>query len=188
LKKNLFKSLVDFPVSDEDKRYLNQSIKLEKYKKDESVFRQGEICPKVYFIGTGLVKLSYLTLEGKEYIKSFISENEMFGSLQSQLSGGGSSFSAIAMEELELEVLDFSIMKELIERYPALQKLLLGFFQQLALKKEIREYEFLCLSAQQRYENFCLNYPEMSARIKQSELALYLGITPIALSRLKHRK
>jgi len=182
-----FSGVDDLPISDEDKGILKQSITPLTFKKNHVVIHQGEICSQIYFIHTGLVKLSYLTLDGKEFIKSFIHEDGMFGSLHSQLTGGDSTFSVIALEDLEVEALPFSKLQVLLQNYPALQYSAMVFFQQLALKKEVREYEFLCLSARQRYEKFCQQRPELLERIKQADLALYLGITPIALSRMKHR-
>ena len=97
------------------------------------MFRQGEVCPDIYFIRSRLVKLSYLTLDGKEFIKSFIQEGEVFGSLYSQLYGGGSPFNAIALEDLNVEVLAFSLLQELGQRHPLFQQFVLHFFQQLDL-------------------------------------------------------
>ena len=187
MKKKALPSLFGFPVSDDDQDRISAAVRTQHFKKNEIIFAQGEVCQQIYVIRSGLVKLSYLTLQGKEAIKSFISEDELFGSLYSQLTGGGSTFSAVALEDLDVEVLDYSLLQKLIERSPDLQKMLMHFFQQLALKKEIREYEFLCLSAKQRYDKLCTESPALVKRIKQRDLALYLGITPIALSRLKHR-
>ncbi len=177
-----------FPISVSDNVLVKQSVKVLRFNKNDTITHQGEVCSDIYFMRTGLVKLSYSTLEGKEFIKSFIRDGEMFGSLYSHLTGGGSTFSIVALEDIEVEVMPFSILQGLIEKYPALQQFALSFFQQLALKKEIREYEFLCLSAQERYEKFCQKNPEIVERIKQADLALYLGVTPIALSRMKHRQ
>jgi len=184
------KSLPSFdqlPISESDKERLKNQVTTQIFEKNSTVIHQGEVCKKVFFIRKGLVKLSYITREGKEFIKSFIQEGEMLGSLYSQLRGGGSTFNAIAIEELEVDSLDYNIFQQLIQENPTLQRFALVFFQQLALKKEIREYEFLCLSAQQRYEKFCEQQPDLIQRIRQADMALYLGITPIALSRMKNR-
>ena len=178
----------DFPLSDRGRLRIQKAIRRLSFKKGDAVFRQGEVCPDIYLIRSGLVKLSYLTLDGKEFIKSFIQEGKVFGSLYSQLHGGGSTFNAVALEDLHVEVVAFSVFQEAGENHPPFQEFILRFFQQLALKKEIREYELLCLSAQQRYEKFCQQRPDLVKRVKQAELALYLGVTPIALSRMKNRQ
>ena len=182
-----FSGFENLPVAKADESKLRQAIKKITVKKNSVVMPQGEVCENIYFLCRGLVKLHYITEDGKEFIKSFIDEGEMFGSLISVMSGGNSTFAATALEDLELEVMKFSIFQEFVKNSPAFQQFTLIFFQQLALKKEIREYELLCLSAQQRYEKLCEQKPQLVERIKQAELALYLGITPIALSRMKNR-
>ncbi|MDH5232185.1 MAG: Crp/Fnr family transcriptional regulator [Gammaproteobacteria bacterium] len=183
-------SLLDLqalPLTGEAKSKIQKSLNKLSFNKDQTIFHQGEVCTSLYFIRSGLVKLSYITTEGKELIKSFIAEGGMFGSLYSQLTGEGSTFNATALEDLAVDVLDYTALIQAGENSLEMQKIFVNFFQQLALSKEMREYEFLCLSAQQRYKKFCEQYPQIVSRIRQADLALYLGITPIALSRLKHR-
>lgn len=187
MKKNIFTSFQDFPFSVQDKENLLTAIRSMQFSKNSPVFSQGEICTRIYLVRSGLVKLNYLTPDGKETIKSFIAEGGLFGALSCLLAGESSTYSAIAMEDLVVESLDYAQLQQLSENSLALQKLLTQFFQQLALSKEIREYEFLCLSAQQRFSNFCTRNPQLVSRIRQADMALYLGITPIALSRLKGR-
>ena len=57
----------------------------------------------------------------------------------------------------------------------------------MGLKKELREHDLLCLSAEERYRNFLNDSPALVERITQMDMARYLGITPIALSRIKGR-
>lgn len=177
----------DLPVSEDDRHRVGQSIRTQSFQKGETIFNCGDVCTDIYLIRTGMVKLGYCTLDGKELIKSFITEGGVFGSLYSQLTGKGATYSAIALEDVEVDTLSYSVLAALGKNNPELQSVLLSFFQQLALSKEIREYEFLCLSAQDRYQRFCEQNQAILSRINQADLALYLGITPVALSRLKHR-
>ncbi|MCU7921881.1 MAG: Crp/Fnr family transcriptional regulator [Candidatus Thiodiazotropha sp. (ex Dulcina madagascariensis)] len=183
-------SLSDFdglPLSDRDRLLFDQSNTRLTVKKKSKLLNQGDVCPEIYFLRSGLVKLCYHTLDGKEYIKSFIKEGGMFGSLNSVLNNAGSTFSAIALEDSIVDAVAYTRLLNLLNKYPQLHTASLNFFQQLALKKEMREYELLCLSAQQRYEKFCRQEAALMHRIKQADLASYLGITPVALSRMKNK-
>ncbi|MCU7918237.1 MAG: Crp/Fnr family transcriptional regulator [Candidatus Thiodiazotropha sp. (ex Epidulcina cf. delphinae)] len=183
-------SLSDFdslPLSDRDRLLFDQSNTRLTVKKKSKLLNQGDVCPEIYFLRSGLVKLCYHTLDGKEYIKSFIKEGGMFGSLNSVLNNAGSTFSAIALEDSIVDAVAYTRLLNLLSKYPQLHTASLNFFQQLALKKEMREYELLCLSAQQRYEKFCREEAALMHRIKQTDLASYLGITPVALSRMKNK-
>jgi hypothetical protein len=59
--------------------------------------------------------------------------------------------------------------------------------EQHFVAKEQREYEFLQLSAEERYRQFCAERPEHLAQIPQHQVASYIGITPVALSRIRAR-
>ncbi len=48
--------------------------------------------------------------------------------------------------------------------------------------------ERLTLSARQRYEEFCSQFPQVIRRANLAYIASYLGITPATLSRLRNKK
>jgi len=54
-------------------------------------------------------------------------------------------------------------------------------------RKRMREEELLCLSAEKRYLDFVSSEPILAQRLEQQEIAAYLRITPVALSRIKRR-
>lgn len=45
----------------------------------------------------------------------------------------------------------------------------------------------LLYSPEERYQLFCHHYPDLEQRITDSQIAAYLGITAISLSRIKAR-
>jgi CRP-like cAMP-binding protein len=55
------------------------------------------------------------------------------------------------------------------------------------IEKEQREREFLSENATQRYINLIKQEPKFESRIPQHLIASYLGITPVALSRIRKR-
>ncbi len=155
--------------------------------KGEDIFSQGEVCPDVFILTQGLVKLHYVTLEGKEWIKSFIMDKGMFGSRASQSLCQPSSFSATCLEDCVVYSLSYRKFETLCAEDQKLAAMAFQFFQWLGLKKELREHQLLCLSAEERYRNFLDDNQALVGRITQTDMARYLGITPIALSRIKGR-
>jgi len=53
--------------------------------------------------------------------------------------------------------------------------------------KARREWEFMTLSAEQRYLVLMQTHPELEERISQYHLASHLGISPVSLSRIRRR-
>lgn len=155
--------------------------------KGRDIICQGEVCADVFLMTQGLVKFHYLTHDGKEWVKSFVADFGLLGSRMSQSLGEPSPFSITCLEDSTLIVLPYDRFEDACIHNPALSKIAFRFFQWLGLKKEIREHDLLCLSAEDRYLKFIRENVSLAGRITQVDMARYLGITPIALSRIKRR-
>jgi len=157
-------------------------------KKGELLIRQGDVNRSVFLVKSGLLKAYYTTVEGKELVKSFIQPNEFIGSLISCRTGEPSTFSLSCLEDCSLRQISFDALQKGADSQPEIASLLTDGLMKLAIKKERREYEFLCLSAPERYSLMKARNPQLIERITQNDLARYLGITPVALSRIKRRE
>ncbi|HET6395567.1 MAG TPA: Crp/Fnr family transcriptional regulator [Pseudoxanthomonas sp.] len=151
------------------------------------VIRQGEACTDVFVLRSGLVKIAYLTHDGKERVKSFIADAGLFGSRSAQMDGQGSPFAALCLEDSALAALPYPAFRDATLADPALMRAVFGFNEWLAMKKERREYDLLCRSAEERYRVFLAQEPSLAGRLTQGDIARYLGITPVALSRIRRR-
>lgn len=166
---------------------LQAAARVRVFKKGEHVFSQGEKCADVFFIRRGLVKLYFDTVDGKEWIKSFVADEGIFGSRSAQSTEQGSLFSVVCLEETEVEVFPYELFERICLSEPDIAREVFHFTQWLGLKKEMREYQLLCMSAEERYLSFIKNSSNLASRLTQVDIARYLGVTPIALSRIKKR-
>jgi len=74
---------------------------------------------------------------------------------------------------------------QLVENDPEWHKLLFRFVQRAYMMKEKREKAFLLDDATTRYLDFKESYAEIEKDLKQYHVASFLGITPVALSRIR---
>lgn len=156
-------------------------------KKGEHIFVQGEVCRDIFCMQSGLVKLYYNTLEGKEWIKSFIADRGIVGSRASQALDMPSPFSALCLEDTLMVRFPYELFERICLSDPKLAKMIFQFTQWLGLRKELREHQLLCQTAAEAYVEFRRTNVELADRLTQIDIARYLGITPIALSRIKKR-
>ncbi len=154
---------------------------------EEHLFRQGEDHGSLYAVRQGLLKAYYLSGEGKEHIKSFIQPGDFIGSLTASYAGQSSSFSLVCLQPAELIRLDFNQIYAASRDNANIAGLVVDFLLAFAMKKERREYELLCLSAEDRYRELLKTTPHIMDMVTQNEIALYLGVTPVGLSRIKKR-
>lgn len=158
------------------------------FDKQEYIFRQGEKDSNIYLVKSGLIKASYITGEGKEFIKSFLIEGDIIGSLNSaHFLRENCSFSLVCLEKTQLVSIAFDTLLDKSKSDAELSQLLIQNLLMLAMKKEKREYELLCLSPEQRYQLLKEKRPEVLEKVTQNDIARYLGITPVALSRIRKR-
>ena len=152
----------------------------------DHLIRQGEDCAEIFLVRAGLVKLFYLTRDGKEWVKGFVMDRGMVGSRTAQ-AGGESSFSAVCLERVDAVAVPYEVFRAALAANLSLAEAVFQFQEALGLKKEEREYDLLCRSAEERYARFVAREPELVSRLTQADIARYLGVTAIALSRIKRR-
>ena len=151
------------------------------------LLRQGMKLDSFFVIKEGLAKAFYVTVDGREFIKSIISEGECIASAQVIVTGDVCPFYLVALEDTHLIEIPGRTLLKLVGDDPGLAQSINKMLLQIAMKKERREYELLCLSAEQRYRSFCQRNPHLAERMSQLDIARYLGITPVALSRIRKR-
>ncbi|MEQ9823663.1 MAG: Crp/Fnr family transcriptional regulator [Puniceicoccaceae bacterium] len=158
-----------------------------KIRNREFLTRQGECDTRAFWLESGLLKATYVTEDGREFVKSFFEEGSLLGSLRAQFEGIPNPFSLQALENCSLYAVDMLALRHKAACDLTLSNALLEAMLALAIKKERRELEFLTLSAEERYGQMIRCNPGLVQRITQNDVARYLGITPVALSRIRNR-
>jgi len=151
------------------------------------LFRQGDRDPRLFLITSGLLKAYYVRPDGREHIKSFVPKGAIIGSMVAMDGDGSCTFSLVALTASATISLPFALLERAAQADPALANAVIGFLSAYARRKEQREYELLCLSAEARYRAALAALGEITDEISQADLAAYIGITAPALSRLKRR-
>lgn len=153
----------------------------------ETLFRADMAHPFVYFVESGIIKMIYETYDGDAWVKAFVAEGRFFASLAAFSPGGLTSFSAIAACAASVESLPYHILDQLGDRHAQWQRALRRSFELYAFRKECRERDLLTLSAEERYRRFIEEYPHIARRVTDRDIAGYVRVTPVALSRIKAR-
>lgn len=160
--------------------------KIEKAK-GEYVFTQGEPEKFFYYVQSGLLKAYYSSEEGKESIKSFILPKNIISSLSAVYSNKYCSFSLVCLENSQLIKIPIDVIFQYCKKELDIANDVIEFLLKFAMKKEEREFELLSLSAEERYIQILESQPLIIEKVTQNDLAAYLGITPVGLSRIKKR-
>lgn len=157
----------------------------EKIQKGDAFIREGDLPRKFAFVGSGLFRYYYVNEKGSEFTKGFFPEGNFITSYTAMIKRRPSYYTVQALEDSHLLVIDYPRWQKLYEDNTCWMNLLFALIEKGYMKKESRERELLVLDAEERYRVFLREYPNLEKRIKQHMIASYLGITPVALSRIR---
>lgn len=151
------------------------------------LLREGEIAGFVYYVIKGSLRL-WFNNDGKDITFQFFFENQAVSSFESFFELQPSMFTLETIEPAALLMLSKKDSDILVQSYPQLKDIFLNL-----VMKRMGNYSRLFLSRikdnpQQRYEELVKTHPEIILRVPQHQIASYLGITPVSLSRIRNKK
>ena len=168
-------------------RTITAALQVSRPGSGDCLFRHDEPHPYVYFVRHGIIKLVYETADGKAWIKAFAEEGRFFASLTALEPPGRTSFSAYAVSDSTVERLPYKELLQLADAHPVWQQVLRRAFEIYGFRKETRERELLTLSPEERYVRFIEERRQLAERLAHKDIAEYIRVTPVALSRIKKR-
>lgn len=148
------------------------------------LLHQGQVAEEIYFLVSGICHSCYLTEKGKEFSKEFYWENDWLIGFESLIKQQASPYLLESLTPCTMISLPIAALRQWRdEKHSIYLKLL----ETQLMYKENKERFMLLYSPEERYQLFCQHYPELLERLNDYQVAAYLGITPISLSRIKNR-
>lgn len=153
------------------------------FKKNEYLLKEGEICSKIYFIKTGLVRRFYL-IEGEEITKWIYHDYHWLTSLTSYFNHNPSFEYLQADQDTVVYYLSAQKEQELL-KFPLFLQFHFKFLR--ASLAAFDEFHFVLssMTAHKKYKYIIENFPLLVQRSKQKNIASLLGISQETLSRIR---
>ncbi|MDC5855247.1 Crp/Fnr family transcriptional regulator [Vibrio europaeus] len=148
------------------------------------LLHQGEVAEEIFFLLDGMCHSAYLTDKGKEFSKEFYWENDWIIGFESLVNQQPSPYLLESLTQCTLLSLPIETLRVWREQKHGIY---LKLLETQLMHKENKERFMLLYSPEERYELFCQHYPNLLERLNDYQIAAYLGITPISLSRIKKR-
>lgn len=143
---------------------------------------QGDKQEAAFYIETGIVRACHYTRDGQERCKEFYFEGELCLLYDSWLTGAPACYQLEALTELQVVRVPLALLDE-----PVWQPVCMALLRQQLGYKERKEAFLLLHSPEERYRELCHTFPHWPARLTQVQLANYIGISPVTLSRIRRR-
>lgn len=156
--------------------------------KGEHFARAGELPTSVGFVYSGIARMYYTRRDGKEFNKGFVSAPDFVSALEALITKTPTPLAIRALTPMQLLVAPYDGVAGFFERDMYWQRLGRLVVEHVYVKKARREASLLMNTAAERYEQFLAEHRQIAGQVPDYHIASYLGITPQALSRLRHAR
>ncbi len=184
------KAVLEFltDLQDEAWQSLEKLFMLKPFKKGEYFAKAGEYPREMGFVVSGIFRAFYRNENGIEYNKTFFLSNTFMSPFASLIFDTQNHINLQALADSEMLVADYKKLTRLYDQYTSLERFARKAIEIEWCKKEQRELRLVLNSAEERYDSFLEEHPGLENQIPQYHIASYLGITPVALSRIRAKR
>lgn len=156
-------------------------------KANTAINNVGEIPSKIYMMTSGLAG-AFLNSEcGKVYNKNIFGPFSFVGPLTGLIRNKPSDLSYITLTHCKGYEINFKALRDLCESEIKISNLYNKILESIFITYEKRQLELITLDAKQRYLKLKKRYPNIDDIIPQYQIASYLSITPVQLSRIRKK-
>lgn len=178
-------SFINVPESTFDK--LQKISVFKEIEAHTAITRAGEIPTKVYLLTTGLIR-AYLSLEcGKERNKNIFSPYSFAGALTALIKDKPSELTYETLNHCKGYEINFEALRILCKTDLIVSNLYNNILESIFIAYENRQLDLISLDATQRYLKLKKQIPDIDDLIPQFQIASYLNITPVQLSRIRKK-
>lgn len=172
-------------LTEEEKAGVAEMTVVKKFLKGTVLLKEGQMANTCYHIYEGCIR-KYLLKDGEEKTLYFFTENEAI-SPASKGDAKPSTYYLECLEDVTVSVATLEQEQKMYEKFPRFQELC-RISTEMELKKNQELFAtFMSSTPEERYINLVKTRPDLLARVPQYQLASYLGVTPISLSRIRKR-
>lgn len=175
----------NLPLTSEEESLIEATFQPKNLRKKQYFLQEGDVCKYVGFIVKGAMRQYSVDDKGVEHIVHLYIENYWAGDRESSIMLTPSNYNIDAWEDTEMLIITRAEMLDLMEKIPALVKMIRLMDERNAIANQRRLSSTISNTAEKRYEEFADNHPQFIQRFPQHIIASYLGITKETLSRIR---
>lgn len=173
------------PLNEEEKKLLESRIMTKKIKRRQMILQEGFVCKHYTFVVEGCFKMYGMDDKGYEHNIQFAAEGDWIADIGSFHSQKPSHLFIEAIEPSEIIQIEQQDLYFLYINIPKLDRIFKVIIENKFVELQNRVLQTFSSTAQERYLSFLEQYPRLSNRIPNTQIASYLGITPEFLSKIR---
>jgi CRP-like cAMP-binding protein len=180
---NFLESFLPFTAQEID--LITGSFEVEKVSRRQKLLESGKVCKEYFFVVQGCFRMYGIDDRGFEHNIQFAAENDWIADISSFYTGKPSLLNIEALETSEILKIQQMDLYRLFEEIPKINRVFKVAIEHKYIEIQNRVMQTFSSTAEQRYMDFLEQYPSLSNRLPNTQIASYLGITPEFLSRIR---
>lgn len=176
-------SFLDISIETFEK--LQKISTFKKVEANQPIARAGNISSKIYLLVSGLMRVYLSTESGKEFNKYFFMPLCFVGSFTSLVKQEPSKLTYETLTDCKLYEIDFDDILNLCKHDIEISNLYNKILEHIFIVYEERLLELISMDSKQRYLQLRKRIPNVDTMIPQYQIASYLSISPVQLSRIR---
>ncbi len=174
------------PLNKEERQLVEERFKSRLYRRKQYVLQEGNTCTKYNFVIRGCLRMYQVDDKGNIHILQFASENNWVADIGSFHENKPSKLNIDALEDTMVLQISYEDLTGMYDLAPKFNRIFRVMIENSYVALQKRLLQNISSSAEDRYLSFLQNYPHLTNRIPQTQIAAYLGITPEFVSRIRN--
>ena len=173
------------PLDEPEKADLRERVIERKIKRRQLILTEDEVCRYYTFVVSGCFKVFQIDKKGVEHNLQFAAENDWIMIIDSFYSIKKSNVNIEAIEPSTIFQISRPDLVYFFRTYPKFDRNFRVIVETRFAELENRLLQMVSSTAEERYLSFLRQYPVLSQRLPNTQIASYLGITPEFLSMIR---
>lgn len=174
-------------LSKEEEQVLLDSFTTVHYPARTQLLKSGEICVTSTFVLSGILRNYCTDNQITEHTMNFATTGWWIADMYSFLSQQPGNSYIEVVEDAVVMTQTREQQLAIFDRIPKMERFFRILLERSLIANQQRLMDNMALSAEERYERFCLRFPTIKYNLPQKQIASYLGITPEFFSKMKKR-
>jgi CRP-like cAMP-binding protein len=154
--------------------------------KKTTILSYGKVAQEVYFVIRGCMRL-YYDKDGVDISAFFFTENMFAGAYDSFTTKTKSRHSIETIEDCHCLSITYNSLQSLYIELPKMNELIRKVLEKRFFELHQLFTSHILDSPEERYLNLLKERPDLLQRVPQHQIATFLGVTPVSLSRIRSR-
>jgi CRP-like cAMP-binding protein len=173
------------PLDDNEKEALRSRIIEKTIKRRQFILQESDVCRHYNFVISGLFRMYAVDKNGTEHNIQFTAENGWITDIGSFNSDKPTRLYIEALEPSTILRIEKPNLLYLYAQFPKFDRNFRIITENKFIELENRVLQNISSTAEERYQAFLEQYPNLSNRLPNTQIASYIGITPEFLSKIR---